>query len=111
MKSSIGQSEIDAFLELFYLKYSDKLFAPFAQIDGELNTNPSLNFCERDIAILDHLCSLLTFMISQHAMFSKKHLTAHDWMIRAVSSIHKCKFTYLKLCKPSIFNFSVTKSI
>lgn len=96
------EKEVDRFLEFFYQgTYCEKLFSPFGQLNlTELEDKTQvlqINSSSKEIVVLNHLCVILSFIITHHGMFSKNFLLNQEHILRSVSYLMKSNQSHIKL--------------
>ncbi|KAI8910247.1 component of IIS longevity pathway SMK-1-domain-containing protein [Gorgonomyces haynaldii] len=91
------ENDVNRFLEIFYRDFSSLLFAP-------LSAQKDLD--QRQEAVVNHLCGILSFSISQHALFCKNYLLQHDHL-KDVALLLKSSKNYLKLSALRVFRSCV----
>ncbi|KAH9248265.1 hypothetical protein BASA81_014111 [Batrachochytrium salamandrivorans] len=97
----IGETNADHFQQLFYGSHCKSLFAPMSQLDKQplvdkRDGSQVMELDSRMVSICSHLCELLCFTITQHALFIKNFML-HEPILRNMSMLLRAKETHLRL--------------
>ncbi|KAJ3272131.1 Platinum sensitivity protein [Terramyces sp. JEL0728] len=102
----VVDADLDKFLDYFYENQCNSLFKPLMDIEnataGTKNDVQSLDLNPKLSSILNTLCEMLSFIITQHAMFSKNYLLHND-ILKACGVLLKSKDTFLRLSSLRVF--------
>ncbi|EGF82434.1 hypothetical protein BATDEDRAFT_34430 [Batrachochytrium dendrobatidis JAM81] len=98
---SLGEANADNFQQLFYNSYCKVLFSPLTQLDkmplvNQRDGSQVMVLDSRLVSICSHLCDLLCFVITQHAMFIKNFIL-RERLLRHTALLFRAKESHLRL--------------